>query len=488
MISLRILVLLLLNQLLFQEAFSQEKLSQEALKEDLDLLRNIVIGTSSKLEKKDIATIDSIIAIKKNQLSDSSLTAVSFLNFITDLCIKTKFDEHASTSLNKDSLKMLISGEVLFPLPVKIIDTFLVVNSDSTVIPYGSIIHSINGETALSILMDWTDGCTNSFLKRRFERTFSLTYLLKKGKNKQYDITYSVPAHPNKILQQTLAGINTETFNRYNRVYPLHKDALKNGLNTKYYAAQQTYLIQLNAFTLKGKAANSKKFNRVFRKVFRQISKTDAKKLIIDLRYNGGGNVRFPAILYSYIAKETFVEDVHLSMPDFDLPHKHLIEKISRDSVTKEKEVDKLIKKISKHFDKNEDGQYSWNFIKKHQYKPQKYNFDQSVSLLIGGNTCSASSYFSALFKSNNRGTIIGTTIGCSHHAITGGKTLTYVLPNSKIQVTIPIMTVNFSKDLYAAVPEKKIIPNKTLSSEKKYQYFLDRKDFELEHILSTSN
>jgi hypothetical protein len=88
------------------------------------------------------------------------------------------------------------------------------------------------------------------------------------------------------------------------------------------------------------------------------------------------------------------------------------------------------------------------------------------------------------MFKSQNRGLVVGEELGGSHHAITAGKTLTYVLPNTRIKVTVPLMIVNFSKELYQAVPELKVRPDLELSFEEAYRYFINEEDAVLEKTL----
>ncbi len=97
----------------------------------------------------------------------------------------------------------------------------------------------------------------------------------------------------------------------------------------------------------------------------------------------------------------------------------------------------KNLKELKKTFTLK--GDYYENVYINRTLQPHKQAYQGEVSLLISGSTGSAAAYFTALFKSQNRGAIIGEPIGGTHDNITAVKKIPYILPNTKIKTTMPI-------------------------------------------------
>jgi len=205
--------------------------------------------------------------------------------------------------------------------------------------------------------------------------------------------------------------------------------------------------------------------------------------LIIDLRFNQGGNVKIPGLLYSYLAQEAFNESLLLKIQNFDIPHVEHLNKIEGQENITSKDVAQFIKKMQKEFKKKNDSTELWTLSENEVKQPKKSSFDGNVYLLVGGRSLSASSYFTALFKSHERGMIIGEQMGGSYRSLTAGKMLTYQLPNTKIELAAPIMVVDFADELYQKIDEEKITPDLIFSDDETYQYFLEKKDLEMERV-----
>ena len=250
-----------------------------------------------------------------------------------------------------------------------------------------------------------------------------------------------------------------------------------------YFKNSDSYYIQLNSFFGNEPVKNLySTFNKQFSSIFRKIRKKKAKHLIIDLRYNRGGDILIPALFYSYIAKEDFNEYISVKIPDFEFPHKDLIIKIENTSVDQEA-VENFINQIKKPFIKNKDF-YEQVFVNNVKRVKKKKSYKGKVYLLVGGRTFSAAAYYTALFKNSKRGLIVGEQVGGSHHEITGGKIIEYTLPNTKIGIRIPIALMKFSQELETNIPEKKINPIVQITGDAKYQYFLKKEDWDLHAVL----
>lgn len=471
--------------------FAQEKLEGKALQEDIRVIEDLIKGYSLKLSKEEISNLEKLVSKHEKVLANEAFTAMEFFNYLILIDWNTQFDEHASISIGEEVLLPLLESSKLFPIPIKILESKIVVNSEDVEIPFCSILHSINGISFDSLFNKIIGVPMDSFYRRTLERQFSILYLIKKGSINDFTIAYSTINAPDKRVEKTVSGVG---FNKYREVFdnvtfPSSKNKL---IETAHYPNTHTFMLQLNSFDW-GKneksglfgfmTANSKLFDKKFKKIFKEISKKDIQNLVIDLRYNTGGIIEVPGLLYKYIALEAFEEDATLEIKSFDLPHMELIKEISGVPIEKIAQVKGLLSRYEKKFIKS-DSTYVWETWQNKITQPAKNAFKGQVYLLVGGKSISSSAYFTALFKSKKRGIIIGDKLGGSHKALTAGQLLTYQLPNSKINITVPLMLLNFSKQLYEQVPEEKIIPESQLSEQEKLNYFINKKDGEFEKVV----
>lgn len=473
---------------------AQEKYSSEELQEDLHIIADIAKGISPKMEDKDRERIDRLIGEKSKDLEGKSMDVIEFVNFISEMNMQTKFDEHAALDIDENVIMPFLLKSTLFPIPISIVSDKVLVNTKESSIPFGMQIHSINGRAIDSLLRTMAKDYDNNFSKRRLEKQFSIMFLIKYGSQEFFKITYSDPRNSKEMQEVTIDGLPFEQWQSeiQKGVYPLDEEDTSKLIHTKHYPSLSTSYLQLNSFSWdKEKAkgffslmqSNHKQFDKELKSIFKEFAELKSRTLIIDLRNNYGGNIRVPGILMSYISKHSFAQSAQLLIQDFDFPHQDLIVRISGDEVEEENDVQNFIKFWKKKFEKT-DSNYVMNFIEETEEEPSKDAFKGDVYLLVGGRSISASSYFTAMFKSQNRGLVVGEELGGSHHAITAGKTLTYVLPNTRIKVTVPLMIVNFSKELYQAVPELKVRPDIELSFEEAYRYFINEEDAVLEKTL----
>lgn len=467
---------------------SQVQLNDSLLKEDFDILKNVVCEVSPNLTSKEKEALYNYLNKRSEELSGESMTVIEFFKFLMDTKADTKLDEHGTISLSNDVMKELLADKsVLFPIPIVIIDNKLIVNHENAQIPYGSVITEINGMPVATMLDHFLKAKTTYEL-RKLETSFDVLFLIKYGVPESYSVTYTLP-NTNLVEIIELDPIDIKTRERIysTTAYPINREQLKNLINTAYFEDNDSFYIQLNSFNWTEEVQNVyDTFDQQFSEIFKSIKNKKSKNLIIDLRYNTGGNILIPALFYSYMMQKDFYEDIYLRVPDFDLPYKNYIEKIG-DRVVNIEQVDEFINNFKKPFIKNND-HYELKYVNNGIRKPKKNNFEGNVYLLIGGRNFSGASYFTAIFKNFNRGQIIGEQIGGSHRDITAGQQIEYVLPNTKIRVSLPTGVFTFWKDLETNVPEQRINPDILVSEKIKYQYFLKKEDWDLEETFLLMN
>jgi hypothetical protein len=487
--------LLLLIVIIQNIATAQNNLNSALLKEDLTIVGNIATGLSPKLTAEDRSRIEQLIELKKKELDGKVFSSIDFFKFLSKIDFQTKFDEHASMSITEEVLMPLLTESKLFPLPIKILETNTVINSAKSEIPYGSKIYSINGLSIDSLLRSFTRNFDDTHSKRRLERQFSIIFLILKGSFETFEIEYTTQNNPDQKLNKSISGIDFEEYRSVfsKTVFPLEQDKLKNLINTQFYQKSSTYFLQLNSFNWDNSSkkgilhflnSEHKNFEKKFDIIFEEISDYNAENLIIDLRFNTGGNVKVPGILYSYITDTPFLEDIRITIPDFEIPNTELITKISGDEIDNPKEVQKFIKQYKKQFTEQSDQGYLWRLVDNTEVQPSKNSFNGNVYLLVSGRSISASAYFAALIKSNQRGLIIGEEMGGSYKSLSAGQILTYQLPNTKLELEAPIMEVNFSDQINDKINSERIKPDIKFTENDQFIYFIEKKDIEIEKTL----
>ena len=463
--------------------FSQSQLKETQLKEDYEILKTIISEVSPALTEGDKNDLINYFNSHESELQDKEMSSIEFFRFLIELKANTKTDEHGSLTLSADVMKeILTQSNVLFPIPILIIDDKLVVNHEKLPLPYGSIIYEIN-DRKVGELLDEMLNRKDAFTLRNLEPSFDALYLIKYGSAETFKILYTPPNSriTETIWVEAIDVKSRETLYR-NVIYPLGRESLSNLLNTKYFEEKDTYYVQLNSFNAKTDSDNFyKEFDDVFTELFKDIKKKDPKNVIIDLRYNGGGRMIIPALFYSYLATKPFNETIHLKIPDFQLPYKEYIKTIEGREVD-DSAITQIIEDFKKPFTKIDD-HYEHRFIDSFKMKPNKRAYTGNVYLLIGGKTFSAASHFTALFKSENRGKLVGEQLGGSHKTITAGLQVQYELPNSKLLLGMPLGVLEFSEAV-TNIPGTKIEPDIPISEETKYRYFLQKEDWDLQEVL----
>ena len=468
-----------------EESCAQQKLEESALKEDFSIYKDIIVELAPKLTEESKKKVYDTLNNRMNDLNDQRLNAFEFFKFIVENQPSLGNDEHAEISLPENVFLPFLMKSKLFPIPIKMIGRQVCVNSNETEIPFGSVIRSINKIDIDTILGYFIEKKGDSFAKLNTENQFSFLYLLKIGSSEEFIIEYQKSLNSDSILRKTISGVTPQQWSELmnNRIYPVNKENIKQPLSIAFIQDSKTVYFQLNSFELDGTKNEYRSFKKHFNQLFNKIKATKTTNLIIDLRYNGGGDSRIPALLYSYLAKETFKETITLQMPSLNFPQKNYIIALDGKQINTSEDIERFTEEIKSALTEK-DGKYVGIIADEKKIKPKKNAFKGNTYLLIGGGSLSASSYFTSLFKAYQRGIIIGEQIGGSHIDMTAGKSITYELPNTQISITVPLMFVQFSPEIQKKVPERKIVPDIELSTNDMYQYFLKKDDAELEEVL----
>ncbi len=468
-------------------ANAQQTYTPKQIQEDFTVLKTAICEVSPNLsiaEKKQCyQTLDK----RQQSLPNTTITALDFFRFLSKRHEHFNLDEHVLLCFPFAKMgRLLTASKSLFPIPIVLIDQQLVVNCKTCQLPFGSTIKTINNKTAQQIIQDFIR--TNStYDQRNIESVFDLMYFIHYGATTDFVVEYQAPnTDKTQKIKLSAIGLKQRQTQQEKTVYPLNKQMLNQVVSIFVPPQSDIFYLQLNSFSAPDGQADEDYFYPLFTNIFDEIKRKKIKNLVIDLRYNGGGNITMPSMLYYFIAKDAFEEKILLSMPDFDFPYQQYITAIDCKKM-KKNSLANLLEGLKKDF-VSKDAHYEYVMGKKVDPSLNKQRFTGNVYLLVGGRTFSAATYFTSLFKTFNRGTIIGEQVGGSHHKMTAGKRLTYTLPNTKIELGMPIALMQLTDKITKGSPRKYIQPDITVSEKAKLQYLLKQQDWDIEETINRIN
>ena len=463
-------------------AIAQEVFEESALKQDFEILSKVVVEVAPTLKPSEKEGLLATLQERKAALTGARMTALEFFVFLKNTNFGIVVDEHAGLELPEKVIQSLIpKSPVLFPLPISIQNNKVLVNHDAVALPLGSEITAIDGLPISKVLASLVRRPT-SLAYRELKRQFDIAYLIEYGESDSFQLTYISPKS-SETQETRLASIDLDTRQQLmlSRIHPVNRDGLKNLMNSSFDSTHDLYYLQINGFEWREPTKDvTKEFNNAFNDIFKAIAKQNPKHLVIDIRYNGGGQMNIPGLLYSYLAKSDFSEVLRSKVPDFELPYLEYIP-VGKDRTPNPKEVVKNLEAMKQRYQLR--GDYYENEFINRSLKPNKRAYQGDIILLISGHTASAASYFTALFKSQNRGIIVGEPIGGAHDGITAVKNVPYILPNTSIKISMPLGILNCSDDMRRLVPENKIQPDYNMAEDEKYRHFLLKEDWDLKEV-----
>lgn len=195
----------------------------------------------------------------------------------------------------------------------------------------------------------------------------------------------------------------------------------KQPLYLELFPEKKAAVLTVNSFSV-----DMTKFRTTIDSFFRVLSSNKTQKLIIDVSYNGGGEVELAADLLNYFIKEpTRIVDYSYAITDRD------------EDLQLANLPDEILQSKYDFIEPLKDGK---SFAKPSKYAgelktlvPRPEPFNGKVYLYANGATASAAATFTAVMKSLNLATIVGQETGGSY---TGGGTafgLDLKLPQSGI-------------------------------------------------------
>jgi hypothetical protein len=397
-----------------QEAnFTKEQVISDVEFLELSLLKyhpNLFVY-SSKQE------IDSCFNELKESISDSNSRNEAF-RLISSASSIVK-DGHFAIQPDKITIKNFYSNAKLFPLDLYWIndDAFIIKNYTKDNIGIGDKVLSINGMGIHEIrrtilggaLRDGYNTTYPNWILNNFNRAYHGFYF---GNSEIYEI--EILKESGLIEKKQIKGLTYAEISNSRKIsYPAYYKQLneEKGIEFKIDSVTKSALLTIKSFENSIlKKTYHQNFKKSVKSAFKTLDQQGISELIIDLRGNQGGEVRNGIFLLKYLLNESFQ-----AVQGFTI-------------------VDK------KQYDSEQNRNKSVKGIGTKYLKPFEQNYTGNLYVLIDGGSFSCSGIFSWVLKKKKRGIIIGNESGGSAYTLVGAPNKTIILPNTKLQVTIPLL------------------------------------------------
>jgi Peptidase family S41 len=440
--------------------------SRQEIEEDYHLFRNILEDAHPSLywyTSKD--SLDYYFDEGYRRIKDS-MTEPQFRTLLSYVIAKINCG-HTSVRFSKKYAKYIDTlRQAQFPLGIKFWDNNAVVytntNRRDTILTRGTTITSINN-VPIGVIRDSlfsymvTDGYSINHKYQTLSNlgTFSGLYRSVFGTTDSFNVHYLDSTGIEKNSFVKLYDIRSDTaFRRFmaSQPRPSKKERKANARfnvrNMQVDTTGSTAFMTVSTFN------DGNKLKPFFRQSFRLLQQANVKNLVIDLRFNGGGNVSLSTRLTQYLTDHKFkLADSLYALRRLSHYERHIKNSFGAlffmNVVTR----------------KRSDGKYHFGYFERHYFKPRSsHHYAGNVYILTGGNSFSASTLFVNALKGQSNVTVVGEETGGGAYGNTAWFIPDAKLPHTKVRFRLPrfrmVMNKNYPKNGRGIVPDLEVKPS----------------------------
>jgi len=334
----------------------------------------------------------------------------------------------------------------LFPLKLYFIKdrAYVISHYSNMESPVLSEVITINGISTKNIISDlfgklaFADGYSVEGKYYELNNFFSGIYSTNYGTSSQYTIEYLNKAQ--KPETRTYSGVSMDVIKAFDKK---HMSAEVLPYSFLLIDSEIGWMDINRFFSYRGEPD----FDKFLKKSFAELKLRNIKTLVIDLRGNEGGNEEWGIELYKYLAKNPFKYYENLS-----------VKKVGK--VDFQEKLPFLFRLLRPFIDQDKKGfafiGHKWLKIQ----TPKKDGFSGQVYLLIDGQSYSVTTEFASQVKSDGRAVIVGQESAGGYALNTSGFFSIVTLPNSKIELGIPLFGFNMGNNPSKNPMNRGVIPD----------------------------
>lgn len=414
----------------------------DSLKADLQLLRNKLISIHP--DPYAFITVNRMTALFDScyqQIHDDTDDRQFY--GIVKVLLSAVRDGHLSTGAAPAFAQFIHTDNSYLPLLTYFTaDSIFITASVGNAIPAGSVLISVNSHPAAvmrekmyTYLM--ADGYSNTKKDIVLNQIFYFYYYLAYGNSAGFTVEYKDKS--GQLKSASLSAVPEQSINALKTPTP------EKPLLSFSVTENKTGILTIRTFGLNDLQEAKLDYNSFIEQSFRQLKQAGVKRLIIDLRGNGGGRDEYGVTLYRYLTKEKFTYYRYL-------------------------EKDK--KKLS--------GRPGLGI-----QQPAALHYDGLLAILTDGETFSAAAEFCSVAYSHSRAVFFGSETGGRYEGNNSGQMIQLTLPASKVNVWIP--TTKYVMDVRPAKQEGRgIIPEHQVQADA--DAYLQQEDIVLMEALRLIN
>lgn len=408
----------------------------------------------------DSATINHYFTACQQAMDHEQSLTEAYLN-VMKLTAQFKCGHSYPNFYNQEgAVKALFEQENCLPFQFRLIDNrMLVTYSTDTATPAGMEVRSINGMPVATIINTMlplvradgsNDGKRRKLLEINGERFEYFDVLFPMLYPKELPIFKLVLAKPgtSKPLMVAVRGVrHGQRDEQIRKKYPA---ASTDTVATFTWIGLSTAVMRINTFATYNKPFN---FSKFYEAAATEFGQKQGSTLIIDIRdAEGGDGWNGKMLIRHLIRKPTYVND-----------NQDCWAYVSIDSSLSKSIINKWAYqwryRTANEFVKLPSGQYrSVNDQQPKPLDPASKPFSGKVYLLTSATNSSAALQLAAAMKTHKLATLVGQETGGNQKGITANALFFMELPNTKIEVDVPLMGMDYAEA--AKRPDAGIAPD----------------------------